>query len=599
MEPTQLETPLLGWQWDQLTALGLLAGVLLMFIWGKLRYDIVAMSALMAAVVLGVVPADRAFSGFGHPAVITVALVLVLSQAIQQSGIIDTLARPLAALSDRPILFMAALCSFAALLSGFMNNVGALALLMPLAISLTDRPALVLMPLSFATILGGMTTLIGTPPNIIVSSFRQQIVGEGFGLFDFSLVGASLALIGVAFVVLIGWRLLPRREEKQRHTDVYSTHDFLTEIEVPEDSDLLNTRIGDLELNHAGEVNVIGLVRRNTRIYANLRVALIRAGDILIVRASPEELEAFLEETDLRVWGADRFEEEHLTDAEVGLLEVVVSMSSVLVGRTPKEMRFRRRHGVNLLAISREGEAIHHRLAHLSLRAGDVLLMQGSKEHIRETMMGLGCLPIAAREISISRADLRLWPVAFFFAAIMATAFGLLPISISFALALGATIITRQYSVEGLYTAIDWPIIVLLAGMIPLGEALLSTGATTQISALLVQATQGLPAWGILLAILLVTMTLSDLMNNAATAVVMAPLAAEVANKLGHSPDAFLMAVALGASCAFLTPIGHQNNLLVMGPGGYRFGDYWRMGLPVQLIIVLLGIPLLLLVWPL
>ncbi len=588
-----------NWSWDQLTALGLLACVLVMFIWGKLRYDIVAMAALMAAVVAGVVPADRAFSGFGHPAVITVALVLVLSQAIQQSGIIDSLARPLSSLSDRPILFMAALCGFAALLSGFMNNVGALALLMPLALSLTDRPALVLMPLSFATILGGMTTLIGTPPNIIVSSFRQKIVGEGFALFDFTLVGASLAVLGVAFVVLIGWRLLPKRQEKQRHTDVYSTHDFLTEIKVPDDSDLLGTRIGDLELNHAGEINVIGLVRRNTRIYANLRVALIRAGDILIVRAAPEELEAFLEDTDLRVWGADRFEEEHLTDAEVGLLEVVVSMSSVLVGRTPKEMRFRRRHGVNLLAISREGEAIHHRLAHLSLRAGDVLLMQGSKEHIRETMVGLGCLPIAAKEISISRADLRLWPVAFFFAAILATAFGLLPISISFALALGATIVTRQYSVEGLYTAIDWPVIVLLAGMIPLGEALLSTGATTQISAMLVQATQGLPAWAILTAILLVTMTLSDLMNNAATAVVMAPLAAEVANKLGHAPDAFLMAVALGASCAFLTPIGHQNNLLVMGPGGYRFGDYWRMGLPVQLIIVLLGIPLLLLVWPL
>ena len=588
-----------NWSWDQLTALGLLACLLVMFIWGKLRYDIVAMAALMAAVVAGVVPADRAFSGFGHPAVITVALVLVLSQAIQQSGIIDSLARPLSSLSDRPILFMAALCGFAALLSGFMNNVGALALLMPLALSLTDRPALVLMPLSFATILGGMTTLIGTPPNIIVSSFRQKIVGEGFALFDFTLVGASLAVLGVAFVVLIGWRLLPKRQEKQRHTDVYSTHDFLTEIKVPDDSDLLGTRIGDLELNHAGEINVIGLVRRNTRIYANLRVALIRAGDILIVRAAPEELEAFLEDTDLRVWGADRFEEEHLTDAEVGLLEVVVSMSSVLVGRTPKEMRFRRRHGVNLLAISREGEAIHHRLAHLSLRAGDVLLMQGSKEHIRETMVGLGCLPIAAKEISISRADLRLWPVAFFFAAILATAFGLLPISISFALALGATIVTRQYSVEGLYTAIDWPVIVLLAGMIPLGEALLSTGATTQISAMLVQATQGLPAWAILTALLLVTMTLSDLMNNAATAVVMAPLAAEVANKLGHAPDAFLMAVALGASCAFLTPIGHQNNLLVMGPGGYRFGDYWRMGLPVQLIIVLLGIPLLLLVWPL
>ncbi len=591
--------PHMDWQLDQITALGLLAGVLVLFIWGKLRYDLVAMAALMLAVVLGVVAPENAFSGFGHPAVITVALVLVLSQAIQQSGVIDILARPLSRLSDRPILFLIALCVFAAVLSGFMNNVGALALLMPLALSLTDRPSLVLMPLSFATILGGMTTLIGTPPNIIVSSFRRQIVGEGFNLFDFSAVGVSLAVLGVVFVVFVGWRLLPQRKDKTRHTDVYSTHDFLTEIEVPEDSELLNTRIGDLEHNHAGEVTIIGLIRRSTRIYANLRVALIRPGDILIVRASPEELEAFLDDTDLRVWGADRFEEEHLTDAEVGLLEVVVSSGSVLVGRTPKEMRFRRRHGVNLLAISREGEAIHNRLAHVVLRAGDVLLMQGSQEHLRDTMVGLGCLPIASKQISISRGELRLLPVAFFMAAIAATAFGLLPIYISFALALGATILSRQYSVEGLYTAIDWPIIVLLAGMIPLGEALLSTGATTQISALLVQLTQGLPVWVILTAILLVTMTLSDLMNNAATAVVMAPLAAEVANKLGLSPDPFLMAVALGASCAFLTPIGHQNNLLVMGPGGYRFGDYWRMGLPVQLIIVGVGIPLLLMVWPL
>lgn len=579
-------------------ALGLLLAVLLLFIWGRLRHDLVALIGLLAAVVLGLVPAQTAFSGLGHPAVITVALVLVLSQAIQESGLIDRVAAPLESLVDRPVVFLAAICLLAALLSGFMNNVGALALLMPLVIALAPRPSMMLMPLAFATILGGMTTLIGTPPNIIVSTVRADILGQGYNFFDFAPIGILLATTGVFFIVALGWRLIPKDRSGPTEDEPYSKHSFLAELRVGEESEWIGKRLNDIEQQSEEKLIFIGIRRHKTRLFFNVRHTVLRAGDVLIVRAVPEDLEDFLQTTDLTMDGSDSFEEEHLTSEDMGLMEVVVGQGSILDGRTPKQMRFRRNHSINLLGVSRQGADLLPRLANVRLRAGDVLLIQGAKDALRETMVGLGCLPIASKAISIRRKTLNLWPAGLFAAAIGVAALGWLPIYITFALALGAIVIFDHLPKERLYTSIDWPVIVLLAAMIPLGNALITTGATETISALMVDFTQGLPAWAILLIIMLVTMTLSDLMNNAATAVVMAPLAAQVADALGYQPDAFMMAVALGASCAFMTPIGHQNNLLVMGPGGYRFGDYWRMGLPLQLIILALGIPALMWVWP-
>ena len=569
---------------DQALIFAIFGLAMVAFVWGRLRYDVVALTALVAAVLVGVVKADDAFMGFSQSAVITVALVLVLSRALQDSGVIDRLAEPLERLSDRPLAFMAALTGIAALLSGFMNNVGALALLMPL---------------SFGTILGGLTTLIGTPPNIIVSNYREQITGEPFGLFAFSPVGGVLAFAGLVFLLLVGWRLIPQnRRSPQGDQPQFEIKDYVTEILVPEDHPLINEQIYRLEGLSDGGLQVVGIIRGATKLFGNLRLRHIRKGDILMVQAGPNVLQDFLDAQQLELAGADAFVEEHMTSEHVALMEAVILPGSRVEGRSPRSLYLRRKYGANLLAIAREGTPIQERIGRVRLRAGDVLLLQGEGSTLPDTINELGAVPLAQRALMLGQSPKNDWlPLGLFALAIGATAFLGVPIAIAFAAAVVGMLLLGRIDPRKLYQAIDWPIIVLLGAMIPLGSALEQTGATALVADGVVSAAGALGPLLLLGLIMVVTMTLSDIMNNAATAVVMAPIAATVANEIGSSQDAFLMAVALGASCAFLTPIGHQNNLLVMGPGGYRFGDYWRMGLPLEILIVLIGTPLIAFIW--
>ena len=584
---------------DQALIFAIFGLAMVAFVWGRLRYDVVALTALVAAVFVGVVKAEDAFMGFSQSAVITVALVLVLSRALQDSGVIDRLAGPLELLSDRPLAFMAALTGIAALLSGFMNNVGALALLMPVALSLSKRPSQVLMPLSFGTILGGLTTLIGTPPNIIVSNYREQITGEPFGLFAFSPVGGVLAFAGLVFLLLVGWRLIPQnRRSPQGNQPQFEIKDYVTEILVPEDHPLINEQIYRLEALSDGGLQVVGIIRGATKLFGNLRLRHIRKGDILMVQAGPNVLQDFLDAQQLELAGADAFVEEHMTSEHVALMEAVILPGSRVEGRSPRSLYLRRKYGANLLAIAREGTPIQERIGRVRLRAGDVLLLQGEGSTLPDTINELGAVPLAQRALMLGQSPKNDWlPLGLFALAIGATAFLGVPIAIAFAAAVVGMLLLGRIDPRKLYQAIDWPIIVLLGAMIPLGSALEQTGATALVADGVVSAAGALGPLLLLGLIMVVTMTLSDIMNNAATAVVMAPIAATVANEIGSSQDAFLMAVALGASCAFLTPIGHQNNLLVMGPGGYRFGDYWRMGLPLEILIVLIGTPLIAFIW--
>ena len=569
------------------------------FVWGRIRYDVVALTALVAAVLLGVVQSSDAFIGFSQSAVITVAMVLIISRAIQDSGVIDRLAGPLESVSDRPLLFMAMLTGIAALLSGFMNNVGALALLMPVAISLSKRPSQILMPLSFGTILGGLTTLIGTPPNIIVSNYREQITGEPFGLFAFSPVGGVLAFVGLIFLLLVGWRLIPRkRKSPQGEAAHFEIKDYVTEILVPEDHALINEQIFRLESLSDGGIQVVGIIRGATKLFGNLRLRHIRKGDILMVQAGPNVLQDFLAAQKLELAGADEFIEEHMTSEHAALMEAVVLPGSRVEGRSPRSLYLRRKYGANLLAIAREGTPIQDRIGRVRLRAGDVLLLQGEPSTLPDTINDLGAVPLAQRALMLGQNQREDWaPLGLFAVAIAATALLGVPVAIAFAAAVVGMLLSGRIDPQKLYQSIDWPIIVLLGAMIPLGDALEKTGATALIADGVVSAAGSFGPLILLAIIMVVTMTLSDIMNNAATAVVMAPIAATVAHEIGSSQDAFLMAVALGASCAFLTPIGHQNNLLVMGPGGYRFGDYWRMGLPLEILIVLIGTPLIAFIW--
>jgi di/tricarboxylate transporter len=598
---------------DQGLILGILLATVGMFLWGRWRHDMVALAGLLACVVAGLVRPADAFAGFGHPAVITVACVLVLSRGLQTSGAVDAIARVVLPSSVGPTLTIGALTGLGALLSAFMNNVGALALLMPVAIKIARRqelpPGQVLMPLAFGSILGGMTTLIGTPPNLIVSGFRDRTGAGTFAMFDFTPVGIVVAAAGIALIALVGWRLVPAR--KQTGLEGFESGAYLTEARVPEGSkaDGKTLREIDAALEQA-DAQVIGLVRNEVRVSAPNPGRTVRAGDILIIEAEAEALAGALSSLGLKLEEARRDQappsdeptrktEDVPVADEIVLMELAILPGSVLEGRSASDILLRSRHGINLLALSRQGKRAMARLRSLRFAPGDLLLMQGPPDALGEFASTSGCVPLAERELRIPDRRKAILAVGIMAAAIAGAAFGLLPAAISFAAGVLASMALRTVPPRSVYEAIDWPVIVLLGALIPVAGAMESTGAAGVLASFLLESiAQGNAIVGLAL-ILVVTMTLSDLMNNAATAAVMCPIAIGAATQLGVNADAFLMAVAVGASCAFLTPIGHQNNTLILGPGGFRFGDYWRLGLPVEILVVAVSIPMLLLVWPL
>jgi di/tricarboxylate transporter len=590
---------------DQSLLAAVLVVTLGLFISGRFRFDVVAAGALIGSVILGLVPAGEAFAGFGHPAVITVVAVLVISRTLGRTGALDQLAELVGAAAKRVTTHIALLSGLAALLSGFMNNVGALALLMPVAVQTALRekrsPATILMPLSFGSILGGLVTLIGTPPNIIIATYRETAIGEPFRMFDFALVGAVLAVVGLLFLVTIGWRLIPTgRRAANAPGELLEIDDYVTEVSAVAECELLGRQLGAIDDQwEDDEVVIVALIRGERRLTGDILHRVLKEGDILLLKGDPEPMTRVVGSAGLKFVGDERPKSEDLHSEEVALVEVVVAAGSPIEGRAPRHMRLRDRYGVNLLAVSRQGASYKGRIGNVRFRVGDVLLLQGDAERMPEVTGILGCLPLAARGLKLRNPRRTLFAIGSFGAAIALTASGLLPAPVALSGAVLLFVFLGVLSPRELYDGIDWPVIVLLGAMIPVGGALESTGMTHLIADEILAVAQGLPIYLVLGFVLVVTMTLSDIMNNAATAVVMAPIGVAVALGLGVNPDPFLMAVAIGASSAFLTPIGHQNNALVMGPGGYHFGDYWRVGLPLEVIIVLVTVPMLMWAWPL
>ena len=618
---------------DQALILTILLATVGMFLWGKWRHDMVALGALLACVIAGLIEPDIAFSGFGHPAVITVACVLVLSRGLQSSGAVDALARLALPQQGGPVLSLAALTGLGAALSGFMNNVGAMALLMPVAVQMAKRhelpPGQVLMPLAFGTILGGMTTMIGTPPNLIVSGFRAEVSGSGFAMFDFTPVGLAVATAGGVFIVLLGRKLVPQRTLQGE--GAFETSAYLTEARVVEGSKAAGMTLRELEssLDEAG-AQVVGLVRNEVRLTAPHSARRIRTADILVIEAEVDALGDVLsrlglkleesikperaedEDEDATADPAVPAQQENAEEGESGepesdrpgrdevvLTELVVLPASSLAGRSASDIQLRTSYGLNLLAVSREGSRARTRLRTMSIRPGDLLLMQGPTDGTGEFAGDHGLVPLAQRDLRIPNKRKAWLASGVMVLAIGGAAFGLLPAAVSFALGVLASMALRTVPPRNVYSAIDWPVIVLLAALIPVAGAMASTGTADLIANFLLTTMARGNAVAVLALILVVTMFLSDLMNNAATAAVMCPIALGTAGALGVNPDSFLMAVAIGASCAFLTPIGHQNNTLILGPGGFHFGDYWRLGLPLEALVTAISVPLLLLVWPL
>ena len=551
----------------------------------------------------GVVEPKAAFAGFGHPAVITVAVVLIITRALADSGAVDLLTTHVLPQSASPMAQIFWLGGAAAILSAFMNNIGALALLMPVAIQQAARqgqsPATLLMPLSFASILGGLATQIGTPPNIIIAAYRADILGTPYTMFDFSPVGAITALIGVAFVVLVGWRLIPEARRKAKPPEeLFDIEDYVAEAQVPKGAKAIGMSVHEVDALASADADIVGLIRQGERITLDRRRRL-EAGDILIFESAPERIAKAVKAAGLELIAGGKPVAPDLQSDDVELIEAVVGPTSMLEGRTAGGFRLRQRYRVSLLAVSRQGKSYKGRLKDFKFETGDVLLLLTDKDRTATTLATLGLLPLAARDIDLGDSGKAGLAGLLFAAAITAAAFGLVPAPVALGAAVVGMILCRIVSLSDAYGSIDWSIVVLLGSLIPVGGALETTGVTTLFAEAIVLWTAGLAPWMILTIILIVTMTISDVLNNTATTVVMAPIAVSVARSLEVSIDPFLMAVAVGASCAFLTPIGHKNNVLVMGPGGYRFGDYWRMGLPLEIIVTLVAVPAILYFWPL
>jgi di/tricarboxylate transporter len=577
--------------------------IFVFLIWGRIRYDLVAFSALVVACIVGVVPQDRVFTGFGHPAVVIIALVLVVSRGLSRSGAIEILARRVIDASRGLSAHIGIMAGVSAALSSIMNNVAALALLMPVDLQAARKakrsPALTLMPLSFASILGGMVTLIGTPPNIVIATFRENAMGTPFQMFDFAPVGAVVAVVGVAFVTTIGWRLIPveccKRDTGKELMDLEG---YVAEVKVNESSKAVGKALRELEpVALENDVALLGLVRRGKRLPGRSRTEVVKKSDLIVIEGSPDGIDQFIGAADLEYVGSKKNGD--LTAEAISVIEVVVPEGARIEGHSALDVRLLYRQGVALIGISRRGRRIRDRVRKVPIEAGDILLLSGPEEQLPDVVAWLGCLPLAERGLEITQRNKAWIATGVFGAAILAASLGFIYLPLALAGVVVIYVLLRIVPPSQVYESIEWPVIILLGSMIPLGTALEASGGTALIAKAIVDWTEGLPTVAVLTILMIVTMTLSDVLNNVATALVAAPIGLDIANRLGANPDSFLMAVAVAASCAFLTPIGHKNNTIIMGPGGYKFDDYWPMGLPLEVLVVLVSVPMILIAWPL
>ncbi len=587
---------------DQALVFGTLIFALIFFVWGPWRYDLVALLALLVLTITGIVPWDHAFAGFGHPAVVTVAAVLITGRGLHNSGIVEIIAGWLSRAGNSPASQVASLTGLATILSGFMNNVGTLALLMPVGIRMALKsgisPSILLMPLAFGGHLGGLLTLIGTPSNIIISTFRAENAGEPFRMFDFTPVGAGVALAGFIFISLIGWRLTPLRKPPSSKESLFDIEDYLTELKVPEGSKMVGKTLDELEASTTAGFHIEGIVSGSVFLgYPSISRPLL-PGDILIVVADADDLKTLLDDTGFELVEGVK-QDKTLKSSEIGMAEAVVMANSPLVGLSARSLNLRWRYGVNLLAVSRQGARIRKRLSQVRFEPGDVILLHGPSERMQDIIAELGCLPLAERGLKLGHPRRSILALGIFASAVLIAAAGLLPVQIAFVSAAAAMVMVGLLSLHEAYESVDWPVIILLGAMMPVSQALESTGGANLIASFILQISNQYTSTMALAIVLVGTTLLSEVVNNAAAALLMAPVSISVAQELGASFDPFLMAVVVGASASFLTPIGHQSNVVVMGPGGYRFGDYWRMGLPLEAIMIAVSLPLILWFWPL
>lgn len=584
---------------QQALAFGVIGLMMAIFIWDRFRYDVVACCALVLAIALGLVPYEKAFSGFSDDIIIIVGSALMVSAGVARSGIVDTAIKRFFPNLNSLHTQLALLLIVVTVLSAFIKNIGALAIMMPVAFQFSRKigvsPSRYLMPMSFAALLGGLMTQIGTSPNIVVSRLRAEITGTSFSMFDFTPVGATLALVGVVFLIFFN-RLVPERQKENRTLDeALEVKTYFSEATVTEESGVAGKQLGDVIKLGDGDVIATAILRGHTRMSPFPDVVL-QTGDAILLEGSPNALDRVISHAKLKLAGkavAAAREQSDITS-----IEAVITPESSLMGLSARQLSLYNRRGINLLAVSRHGQRLSERLSEVTLQPGDVVVLQGNRRGLPGFLQEFGCLPLAHREILLGAPRRAYIPLLILAAAMGATAIGLAPVSVAFFIAALAMVVFRVIPSADIYKSIDGPILIMLAALIPVSDSLRTTGGSELIAGWLGHFAAQMPPYGALALILVTAMAVTPFLNNAATVLVMAPIAASFAHALGFKPEAFLMAVAIGAGCDFLTPIGHQCNTLVMGPGGYKFSDYPRLGLPLSLIIILVSVPALLYVWP-
>ena len=571
-----------------------------LFIWSKFRYDALAAGALVVLIILGVIPANQAFDGFAHPAVITVALVLIISQGLKNSGLTGLVAKVIGGKSFTKFQFLISLLFIAAILSSFINNIGALAILLPITLNICQKmnwhPSRFLMPLAFACILGGMNTTIGTPPNIIISEYKSTISDSGFNFFDFSYVGLSVTVLSILFISIIGNKFIQLRDDANTGSSLIDLKGYLFEVEVNESSSAIGMTLSAFKKEAGEDTEVLGIVNETggvKKVKNNLR---IKAGQILVIKTPPDEVSSILDVFDFSI----PKELHSFNDDDLEEIEAMITPGSRLIGRKYEFFLKLAYEELNLLGLWRKGAKYRTRLTRETFKAGDVLLLgvrDLDEEDVTNKIKHLGLMPLMQRELQTIPSRSRLLKgLIFFMVSIIVVTLSILPTAAAFLLCvLGFARIKIIDS--NFYRDIDWPIIIMLAAMIPIGTALQTTGLSDVISSNISLLAADMSLFWLLFLILIITMATTDIINNAATAVIMAPISAGIGLELGYAIEPFLMVVAVGASCAFLTPIGHQCNTVVMGPGNYKFTDYWRLGLPLDILIIAVSIPMILFVW--
>ena len=587
--------------YPQMLSFAVMALMMAAFVWGRLRYDLVAALALLSALATGVVPLEDAFSGFSDDIVIIVGSALLVSAGVARSGIMEYALRRFVPDLKSVRAQLALLVVTVALLSAFVKNIGALAIMIPIAFQFARRssasPSIFLMPMAFASLLGGLMTQIGTSPNIVVSRVREEITGTAFTMFDFTPVGLILAVTGCVFLILFYWILPPRTRQGGALHEAIDIKNYIVEAKVVEGSAVAEKTVGDLLKIAGGDIVVTSIIRSKTLRITPFPDAVLRIGDIVLIEGDHEALDRLVAQAGLSLSDNRKIAEDG--GVETIAIEAVIGENSALVGWSAEKLQLFDRHNVNLLAVSRKNQRLDQKIGTVTLRLGDIVVLQGAEASLPQFLRDFGLLPLAERSLLLGTPRRGIVPILILVAAMGATAVGVLPVAVAFFAAAVAMVLFRVIPIREIYGAIDGPILVMLAALIPVSDSLRRTGATDVIAALLANLGEALPGYAALGLILVSAMAVTPFLNNAATVLVMAPIAAGFAETLGYRPEAFLMAVAIGAGCDFLTPIGHQCNTLVMGPGGYRFSDYPRLGLPLSLLVILVAVPALMFVWPL